>query len=220
MSAERRVHERHSLLLRVEWEDGATDWTENVSAGGLFIRSSRVIERGKNVGLQLSFPGLLPPLRVTGTAAWAREASSWASPGIGIQAEVGKETLDRIARAGAAETEVRHATYRILMVHHATPSTPPLAPINVCAVRGADDAIAALDEPPELVLTDLFAPSAECLRMLKELRSRSRAPIIAIAGVSSDDVSRATAAGVAAVLPRGTRAEQVFDTVTALLRLS
>ncbi len=64
MGSEKRSHPRFPLILAVDYPGAAStvrDYTENLSAGGLFIRTEREFEVGDRVSLLLSFPELLEP---------------------------------------------------------------------------------------------------------------------------------------------------------------
>jgi CheY-like chemotaxis protein len=213
---ERRQHQRFPLLLRVGFAGGEVEWTENISAGGLFVRSTRQLERGKPIEVEVSFPGVLQPLTIAGAVAWSRPGSAWQPAGFGIQAEGGREQLESLARAAEAKTSAS-GKFPVLAVKLAVATAR--APIEVTPAANPEGALAALDEPPRLVLTSLFAPATECLRMIKELRGRVKAPIVALSNGSADEDQRALQAGAVAVISKPARLETVYDTVATLLRL-
>src|SRR5512138_2663329 len=64
--SERRAHPRFPLILAVQYQgaESVLDYTENLSAGGLFICTQREFEAGERVGLVLSFPQLLEPVEL------------------------------------------------------------------------------------------------------------------------------------------------------------
>ena len=64
---ETRRDPRVPLVLRVDYpgqERQVRDTTENLSAGGLFVRTDRDLAVGDRLPLQVSFPGLLDPVTV------------------------------------------------------------------------------------------------------------------------------------------------------------
>jgi uncharacterized protein (TIGR02266 family) len=84
MSDQRR-EERVPLRLIVEYEDAEDfigDYTDNLSTGGTFILTNRVLERESTVELVLSFPGLLQPICLAGIVRWVRAG---AHPGVGVE---------------------------------------------------------------------------------------------------------------------------------------
>jgi uncharacterized protein (TIGR02266 family) len=71
--SERRRDERFPVSLRVDYDDADDllgDYTENLSAGGACIASTRVLPIGTVVKLALSFPGLVRPIAVEGVVRW------------------------------------------------------------------------------------------------------------------------------------------------------
>ena len=75
------------LVLRVRFPDQSrmTEVTENLSRGGIFVQTERTFTQGQQVGLALSFPGLLDPVEVVGTVAWVRPGSPESPGGVGIR---------------------------------------------------------------------------------------------------------------------------------------
>ena len=64
-SQDLRGEHREEITLFVEYEgaeDILGDYTENLSAGGTFVATTREIAIGTEVKLVLQFPGLLRPL--------------------------------------------------------------------------------------------------------------------------------------------------------------
>ena len=64
---EKRRDPRVPLVLRVEYPgapDAMRDVTEDLSAGGIFIRTTRELPLGARLPLHISFPGLLAPVEV------------------------------------------------------------------------------------------------------------------------------------------------------------
>jgi uncharacterized protein (TIGR02266 family) len=87
--AEKRQHRRSPILLKVAYrnaQDFLIDYTENISAGGMFIITEEAFEVGNVLDFEISFPGLLSPIPIKGMVKWCRPASSPDEPaGIGVQ---------------------------------------------------------------------------------------------------------------------------------------
>jgi uncharacterized protein (TIGR02266 family) len=87
--AERREHFRAPIMLKVSYRNASdflAAYTENVSSGGLFIATDEQIEKGTKLDFEISFPGLLDPIPLTGIVKWCRPDVSQEGPaGIGIQ---------------------------------------------------------------------------------------------------------------------------------------
>ena len=84
---DQRVDARFPLVLRVDFPDQKQllDATENLSAGGVFVRTEQTFTQGDTVTLQVSFPGLLEPRSITGEVAWIRPSGVNAPAGVGVR---------------------------------------------------------------------------------------------------------------------------------------
>jgi len=88
----RRQHARARVEIEVEYfllDKFISDYTRNISQGGLFIRSERLLERGTELSFKLNVPRLDEPLEVKGRVAWVRTAEQAEreakEPGMGVQ---------------------------------------------------------------------------------------------------------------------------------------
>src|SRR5512144_873637 len=91
---DKRRDPRVPLVLRVEYpgaQQAVRDATENLSAGGLFIRTDRDLREGQRVPLHVGFPGLLEPLELEVEVVRRREAGPAGPAGVAV-----KIPLDRI----------------------------------------------------------------------------------------------------------------------------
>jgi len=94
MGTEKRAHPRFPLILAVDYPGAAStvrDYTENLSAGGLFIRTDRDLREGQRLPLHVGFPGLLEPFEVEVEVVRRREAGPAGPAGVAV-----KIPLDRI----------------------------------------------------------------------------------------------------------------------------
>src|SRR5512143_3378863 len=112
MGTEKRSHPRFPLILAVDYPGAAStvrDYTENLSAGGLFIRTEREFEVGERVTLLLSFPDLLEPAEIEVEVVRMRAAGGAEPPGVGgwrPPARAGaRRGLERLSAAAAAQAE-------------------------------------------------------------------------------------------------------------------
>jgi uncharacterized protein (TIGR02266 family) len=113
---EKRKHPRTELILKINYTssgDFLADYASNASRGGLFIATNRKFARGELLAFDISFPGLLSPIRCHGEVRWVRtkENSSDNSPaGIGIafvfrskeEEENIRQIVDRLSPAAAS----------------------------------------------------------------------------------------------------------------------
>src|SRR5512142_2003832 len=87
MLRERRAHPRFPLILAVQYVGAETvlDYTENLSASGLFIRTEREFEQGERVTLVVSFPQLLEPVELEVEVVRRRSPSLDAPGGVAVR---------------------------------------------------------------------------------------------------------------------------------------
>ena len=89
---DRRVHSRQPIELKVEYKRLNTffsDYTQNISKGGTFIRTSKPLDIGTEFVFKLFVPKLAEPLQIHGQVQWTvseedAEASG-VEPGMGIR---------------------------------------------------------------------------------------------------------------------------------------
>jgi uncharacterized protein (TIGR02266 family) len=98
----RRNDQRHSLTLRADLNDDVPVVTENVSKGGVFVKTEAQLGIGESVSVRLSFSGALEPLELTGIVTWRRDAAP------GIPAGVGVKFDGELARARAVVHHLLH----------------------------------------------------------------------------------------------------------------
>jgi uncharacterized protein (TIGR02266 family) len=73
-----RACPRHSGILKVTYEHlgELSDYTENLSESGLFISTEHQFDHGQQIEFELSFPGLVKPIRLKGKVVWQRVRES------------------------------------------------------------------------------------------------------------------------------------------------
>lgn len=91
-----RKHPRHEAVFKISYQDvhQLVDYTENLSEGGVFIATEKQFEPGSEIAFELSFPGLVKPIRLTGEVIWRRPPESLDEvrpPGIGVRLKFGTE---------------------------------------------------------------------------------------------------------------------------------
>lgn len=240
---EKRRDARVPLVLRIDspGEPAFRGATENLSAGGLFVRTERALEPGTRVPLLVSFPGLLEAIELEVEVAWTRPAAPGAPAGVAVRIPEDRP-LDRekIARLlqGARGPSVAVRTYRLLLVednaqvvalyeHALKRLRSASAGIDLaleCARDGAE-ALARLARPPrvDLVVTDLYMPVMDGFTFIERMRrdpALTMTPVLAISAGGPDARERAVELGVDVYLPKPVNIAEVLGTVRALLRLS
>jgi uncharacterized protein (TIGR02266 family) len=89
MEAERRREPREPIAAVVQYLDPSarsSDYTDNVSSGGLFLLTLRDWNVGTRLRFFLSFPGLLDPIALVGIVRWKRPSPK-DERGFGVQFE-------------------------------------------------------------------------------------------------------------------------------------
>jgi uncharacterized protein (TIGR02266 family) len=237
--AERRRFDRRALLLRVDYADRAayvSSWTENVSAGGLFVRTSERFREGEVVHLVLSFPGLLAPVEVEGTVAWVRSPDGGNSAGIGVR--VDDERCRRVLAELALSTRPENSLpqrYRVLVAednpHIARSYERVLKRATALAgctfettmvANGHEAMLYATANPVDLIITDLYMPVMDGLALTTALRAdpstRNTRIVCVTSGAESEQLALQKA-GVDAVLPKPFQFTQILETIACLLWL-
>jgi uncharacterized protein (TIGR02266 family) len=90
-SSNRRVHDRYTCKVDVTMESESTfynGFTENISAGGLFIATYDTRPLGQRLSLEFSIPGKAEPITAEGEIRWVREYNETTPdiiPGMGVR---------------------------------------------------------------------------------------------------------------------------------------
>ncbi|HEY6104887.1 MAG TPA: TIGR02266 family protein, partial [Anaeromyxobacteraceae bacterium] len=218
---DRRAHPRFPLVLAVEYPDSAArirDQTENLSAGGLFIRTERQFAAGDRVTLLVSFPGVPDPVELGVEVRRVRPAEGSQPAGVAVwvppDREEDRRTLERLTRAAAAAAEARRGGYRILLVEDnslvAAMYTSALrrlstsdgyTGLSVEVARDGHEAFARLLATPsiDLVVTDIYMPVMSGFTLVEKIRAEERLhalPIVVISSGASEERERLARLGV------------------------
>lgn len=240
---EKRKDPRVPLLLRIDYpgEPGVRDATENLSAGGLFIRTERPFGIGDRVPLLVSFPALLEPLRLEVEVTWTRPPAEGLPGGVAVrippELAAEREQLKRLARS-AVEPGTPKRTFRILLVE----DNPLVVAMYQQALKrvvtagggmgvtvdyGRDgvEALSRLQEgpPPDLVITDLYMPVMDGFTLLEKVRADPRimaTPVLAISAGGEEARARAVDLGVDVYLQKPVKMSEILTTVRALLHIA
>jgi len=237
-----RKHERAAVRLIVEYdgaEDFVGDYTENLSSGGTFIHTTRVLERETTIQLVLSFPGLLQPVSLEGVVRWSRGGQQ---PGVGVEFVAGAG-CDKLA--ALVERIQRHdptAVGRVVkvLVVEDNPHVSELicnglsasarrsfgaelAFTFVTAATGAD-ALALLGcDVFDLAIIDVYLPVLDGPHVINRARDQLGLvdlPIIAMSAGGDPARVSALAAGANMFLEKPMRLRQVIESMRQLVDLS
>ena len=245
MSAEdlgRRQDARQNLVLSVHYDNSdayIAGWTENVSAGCLFVRTHDTFELGDWVSLRLSFPGLLHPMDVKRQVGWVRPESDSAPPGIGVQGthDTQRRRLAQLALRSTHGKQPRSTktTFRVLVAEdnafmqkacghvlkHMTKEAGAL--IDMKFVSDGHEALLQVKKNlPDLVITDLNMPVLDGREFLRVMRSQSKTrevPVIVLTGdvmLSQDELRRLR---ISSLLIKPVQFGELLETIVYLMRL-
>ncbi len=239
---EKRRDPRVPLVLRVEYPGSPElrDVTENLSVGGLLIRTTRELPAGARVPLEISFPGLLAPLEVE-VEVVRRRPPGQGDPG-GLAVKIPLDRIDdrhKLARivetARAARAAPARRAYRVLVVE----DNPHVVEMYEYALRklgagdqavqveyagNGHDALGRLEQPPrvDLVMTDLYMPVLDGFTLIERMRGDPallEIPILVISAGAADAKARALDLGVDVYLQKPVQFGDIIATVRTLLRI-
>ncbi len=245
--SDQRVSTRVPFILRVGYPDrrSFSDATENLSKGGLFIRTDAKFEMGALVPLSLSFPGLLDPVEIVGRVAWMRPEQAGgrgAGVGIAVESQAHRMELERLLTIAAEPPEGTQAPppggFRVLIVednpHIIEMYSYVLKKLAANELKGAvplevhfaPDGHAAFTQLMastfNLVMTDLYMPVMDGFQLLEKIRSEpklAKMPVVAISAGGRDAQDRALKLGVDIFLRKPVKFAEVLETVKQLLRI-
>lgn len=240
METERREHPRFPLILAVQYAGAAKvlDYTENLSASGLFIRTDRELSTGERIALVLSFPQLLEPIELEVEVVRRRDGSDGSPAGVAVRvpanrAEDRARLADVARRIGGAVG--LDAGFRILVVE----DNALVASMYAAALRRlsetdgvpglgievASDGAAAFDRllrapPVDLVVTDVFMPIVSGITLVERIRAEptvAHLPVVVITGGGDRERERLSGLGVSLFLRKPVSYQDLAGTVRSLL---
>ena len=240
---DKRRDPRVPLVLRVDYPDApqaVRDVTENLSSGGLFIRSERGLVAGQRVPLQISFPNLLAPLEVEVEVVRRRAATAEEPAGVAVKIPLDRvddrHKLARLVETARGPVGKASRGYRVLVVE----DNPHVVEMYEYALRkthgdggvavtieyatNGHDALVRLGEPPrvDLVMADLYMPVMDGFTLIERMRGDPalfEIPILVISAGAADARARALELGVDVYLQKPVQFADIVATVRALLHI-
>jgi uncharacterized protein (TIGR02266 family) len=239
MESERRAHPRFPLILAVQYIGGerVLDYTENLSATGLFIRTDRELAVGERISLVLSFPQLLEPLDLVVEVVRRRDGSDGSPAGVAVRVPADHpKSRARLADVARRIGEVQPETgFRILVVE----DNALVASMYAAALRRlsenegvtgvvievASDGAAAFDRllrapPVDLVVTDVFMPIVSGITLVERIRAEpavAHLPVVVITSGGDRERERLAGLGVSLFLRKPVSYQDLAGTVRSLL---
>ena len=249
--AERRIHQRSPIMLKVTYKT-ATDflaaYTENISVGGLFIATEEHITKGSKLDFEISFPGLLDPIPLTGIVKWVRPNLSQQEPaGIGVQflMDTGRAIdgplgilINHASNGDAQATDESLVMFRVLLVEDnvvvrdmfrygiqklSRQKRLPISSIEVDEVSNGAEAWDLLQKKTyHLVVLDLYMPVMDGSQLIQRIRADAglkTIPIIVVSAGGAEDRKQAMALGADIFLSKPIKLKEMLETVEKLISL-
>ena len=244
MGTEKRSHPRFPLILAVDYPGAAStvrDYTENLSAGGLFIRTEREFEVGERLSLLISFPELLEPAELEVEVVRMRpgrrvaDARAWRSGSRPTGSTTGA-AWSGSSVAAAAQAESSRPGYRVLLVEDNSlvaamyasalrrlAATEGVGGLAVDVAVDGNEAFARLHaQPPiDLIITDVYMPVMSGFALVEKVRAEPRLrhlPIIVISSAGDEERERVSRLGANFFLQKPVKYQDIVATVRTLLR--
>jgi uncharacterized protein (TIGR02266 family) len=240
VTGERRAHPRFPLILAVQYAGGENvlDYTENLSAGGLFIRTERDFELGERVTLVVSFPQLLEPIELQVEVVRRRGATLGAVGGVAVRVPddraEDRARLEEVARKIGAPRG-REPSFRVLLVEDnalvASMYSAALRRLSesddfpALGVEVASDGAAAFERllrPPsiDVLVTDVFMPVLSGITLVEKIRADAALapmPVVVITSGGDRESERLAGLGVSVFLRKPVSYQDVAGAIRTLL---
>jgi uncharacterized protein (TIGR02266 family) len=231
-------------VLRVDYPGEQTrvrDVTENLSAGGLFIRTDRTLADGERVPLQISFPTLLDPVEIEVEVVRSRTGGDAGPAGVAVKVPIDRTddrhklaSLAEIARTGLGKVK---RSYRVLVVED-NPHVIEMYEYALRKLRAPDgsteigieygsnghEALVRLKRLPkiDLVMADLYMPVMDGFTLVERMKADPallEIPTVIISAGGPDARARAESLGIDVYLQKPVQFVDVISTVRTLLKL-
>ena len=240
MSPERRAHPRFPLILAVQYvgAESVLDYTENLSEGGLFIRTEREFAVGDRVTLVVSFPQLFEPVELQVEVLRKRSQSHGAPAGVAVRVPddrpADRERLAEVARKIGAPRGPEPAIRVLLTEDNSLVASMYSAALRrlseteefpTLGVEVASDGAAAfarlLRAPPiDVLITDVFMPVMSGISLVEQIRAEpalADLPIVVITSGGEQERQRLSALGVSLFLHKPVSYQDVAGAIRTLI---
>lgn len=230
---------RFPLVLAVQIPPGsAQHWTENLSAGGLFVRTDRPFTEGERLTLSLAFPGVVDPMELEVQVVRRRGEGAEGPAGVALVVPHDRPaSLQRLAAlAHAAEqAESSREPYRVLLVEDnhlvAAMYTSALrrlaekdgfSGLQIEHVLDGGDALARLAREPriDVVISDVYMPTMNGFVLLEKIRAAPETkdlPVVVISSGSKNEQETSERLGANYFLRKPVKYHDLVAVVRTLL---
>jgi uncharacterized protein (TIGR02266 family) len=239
MATERRLHPRFPLILAVQYlgAESVLDYTENLSAGGLFIRTEREFAVGDRVTLVVSFPQLLEPIELVVEVVRLRPGSLGEAGGVAVRvpddraddrarlAEVARTIGAPRAEPGCRVLLVEDNALVASMYSAALRRLTEADHLPALGVEVAGDGAVAFDRllrapPIDVVVTDVFMPVLSGISLVEKIRAEptlAGLPVVVITSGGDRERERLAGLGVSLFLRKPVSYQDVAGAIRTLV---
>jgi len=239
MESDRRAHPRFPLILAVQYlgAEAIVGYTENLSAGGLFIRTEREFRVGERVSLVLALPQLVEPVELEVEVVRWRDAAPGAPAGVAVI--VPEELTEHRARLAAVARELSAArppepAFRVLLVEDNALvasmytaalrrfcETDHVTGLGIEVAAGGEEAYRRLVREPriDLLVTDVFMPGVSGIDLVERIRAEqalAELPIVVITSGGERERQQLASFGISLFLQKPVKYEELVATVRHL----
>jgi uncharacterized protein (TIGR02266 family) len=235
---DRRVHPRFPLILAVQYlgAESVLDYTENLSATGLFIRTEREFGVGERVALVISFPQLLEPVEIEVEVVRMRPAADGTPAGVAVRVPddrpQDRARLEDVARV-VSGARAPDSAVRVLVVEdnalvaalYASAlrkiSEAESAPVVVETAADGGQAFDRMLRTPrvDVLVTDVFMPVSG-ITLLERIRAEptlAHTPAVVITSGGDAVRERTATLGAVAFLRKPVNYQELAGAVRVLL---
>jgi uncharacterized protein (TIGR02266 family) len=246
-----RRHTRIEIILKVAYDTSEgflADYAKNASHGGIFIATNRNFNVGDKISFDISFPGLLEPIRCHGEVRWQRapiKATEDKPAGIGVafefKSEEQRRQIDELVKKlnqEAPEELPEEAPFRVLVAEdnplvremlrfgvRKFHRTGPAAgrELEVIEAENGQEAWEHIKEgAADLAIIDYYMPimnGAQLIRKIRETESLQSLPVIVVSVGGEEARQDSYAAGADLFLDKPVLLGQLFASLRRLLGL-
>ncbi len=246
---DQRYHDRTRVMLKIRYravKDFLADYTENISAGGVFITTDEEFSPGTTLDFEVSFPGLLDPISLKGIVKWIRPATPFGEPaGIGVQflpeQSPGHNHLSGLVSRLNSQSETgvkpdQPSTFRVLLVEDnevvrdmfryaiqkiTSRKKLPGTKLEVEEASNGREAWEILKARTfHLVVLDLYMPVMEGDKLIQFVRSDPSLrtiPIIVVSSGGREDRKRAIELGADLFLSKPVKLKEMVESIEILI---
>jgi uncharacterized protein (TIGR02266 family) len=237
---ERRAHPRFPLILAVQYlgAENVLDYTEDLSAGGLFICTDRDFDVGERVALVVSFPQLIEPVELVVEVIRRRRGGEGAPAGVAVRVPDDRPAdRKRLADVSAQLAGVRgdQPAHRVLLVEdnalvasmysaalRRLSETDNLAGLAIEVAGDGSAALQRLLRPPpiDVLVTDVFMPVLSGISLVEKLRADpllADLPVVVITSGGERERERVASLGVSFFLRKPVSYQELAGAVRSLL---